>query len=157
VNGIRIEHTIMAVAVLITGFLAVGAVLAEGDQKPQEILFFESTIGEVVFPHQAHFEDLEIDCKTCHHEHNAAKLQIPHPEYFEDFWIKCGSCHHEIETPQVAQSCSSCHFCPIDCADETLTVKVVIHKSCWQCHDGGTGQGASATCVFCHSGEKAEW
>jgi len=153
----RIEHTIMAVVVLSTVLLAIGAAPAEGDREPQEILFFDSTIGEVMFPHQAHFDDLEIECKTCHHEHNAAKLDMPHPEYFEDFWIKCGSCHHEIETPQVAQSCSSCHFCPIDCADETLGVKVVIHKNCWQCHEGGTGRDASATCVFCHSGPKAEW
>ena len=154
---IRIGHKILVSMVIFTVCLVMGAAAADDDPEPREILFFESTIGEVIFPHEAHFDMLEIECQTCHHEHEAAKLDFPHPEYFDDFWIKCGTCHHEIETPQVAQSCASCHYCPTDCADETLSVKVVIHKSCWQCHEGGTGQGASETCVFCHSGPKAEW
>ena len=155
---IRIEHKILVSAVIFTVFLAIGATAkTEDEPEIQDILFFESSIGEVVFPHEAHFDALEIECQTCHHEHDAANLDLPHPEYFEDFWIKCGTCHHEIETPQVAQSCATCHHCPTDCADETLSVKVVIHKSCWQCHEGGTGLGASETCILCHSGPKAEW
>ena len=85
---IRVEHKILASVLILTACLVVGAASSGEEQEPQEIIFFESTIGEVIFPHQAHFEDLEIDCKTCHHEHNAAKLDMPHPEYFEDFWIK---------------------------------------------------------------------
>ncbi len=95
---IRIEHKILVSVVIFTVCLVMGAAAADDDPEPQEILFFESTIGEVIFPHEAHFDMLEIECQTCHHEHEAAKLDFPHPEYFDDFWIKCGTCHHEIET-----------------------------------------------------------
>jgi hypothetical protein len=30
------------------------------------------------------------------------------------------------------------------------TVKVAIHRSCWSCHDRGTGSEASQQCGFCH-------
>jgi hypothetical protein len=72
--------------------------------------------------------------------------------------LDCGICHHPAQDrPRVAQSCASCHHCPADCADETLSVKVVVHTNCWRCHEGGTGAKASATCVFCHSGPKRGW
>ena len=122
----------------------------------RSIIVFESPIGQVAFPHEAHFDMLEIECETCHHEHNAARLDFPHPEYFEDFWIECGICHHDVETPKMAQSCSTCHHRHTDSADETLSSKVVIHQNCWQCHERGKGKGASETCVFCHSGPKTE-
>ena len=151
-TGWKLAPVAVAVALLVAGVAT-----SQDEPEIQETLFFESVVGEVVFPHQAHFDDLEIECETCHHEHNAARLDFPHPQYFEDFWIDCGICHHPSETPQVAQACDSCHYCPIDCADETLSPKVVIHKNCWQCHEKGTGAEASEACVFCHTGPKREW
>ncbi len=47
--------------------------------------------------------------------------------------------------------CSDCHHSNLDnIADETLSSKVVIHKSCWKCHETGTGVDASKGCVECH-------
>ena len=51
------------------------------------ILVWPSRVGEVTFPHEMHFDDLDISCEECHHEINAARLEMPHEDYFDDFWI----------------------------------------------------------------------
>lgn len=104
------------------------------------------------FPHDAHVGDMGIDCVTCHHETNAAPLSLPHPDYFEDFWIDCKICHNESAVAASApKACSECHHSQNgNIADQTLSTKVVIHKSCWSCHTVTTGVGASSTCRFCH-------
>ena len=58
---IRIEHKILASAVIFTACLVAGVASSGEDPGPQEIIFFESTIGEVIFPHEAHFDALEIE------------------------------------------------------------------------------------------------
>lgn len=113
-----------------------------------------SSVGAVNFPHQQHYEDFEIECKECHHETNAAELKFPHDNYFDDYWIDCKICHHQTgEITLAAHSCSKCHHdSPANIADETLSSKVVIHKSCWGCHEMETGVEASQSCKFCHTG-----
>ena len=153
---IRAQRVIAVACVIAAGILV--AAEAEGDgTAPMPMIFFDSSVGEVTFPHEAHFDDLEIACETCHHETNAKMLDIPHVEYFQDFWIECATCHHPSEKPQESHSCASCHHCPVNCADETLSTKVVIHENCWRCHEVGTGPEASASCVSCHNGPKREW
>ncbi len=134
-------------------------VLAEKNQeesKIPQIIKSPSSTGEVTFPHQQHFEEFEFECQTCHHETNATDLKIPHKDYFDDFWIDCNICHHENGATKLeAQACSNCHHdSPINTADETHGAKVVIHKSCWECHEVGTGEEASENCKFCHNGPK---
>lgn len=109
---------------------------------------------DVCFPHAMHFDDLGIECETCHHETNAAVLSIPHEEYFEDLWIDCATCHKREAGAAESMACSSCHHnSTTDIADETLASKVVIHKSCWSCHETGTGAEASSACKTCHNNE----
>jgi len=146
----------MAAVLVTAGLLAASDPPSDGSLATP-ILVFPSSVGEVVFPHEGHYDSLEIDCQTCHHETNAKMLDIPHVEYFQDFWIDCTTCHHPSSTPQEARSCSSCHHCPMNCADETLSAKVVIHENCWRCHDVGTGQEASDACSFCHAGPQLAW
>jgi len=121
---------------------------------PEEIIS-PSTAGEVFFPHLQHTEEFDVACEDCHHETNAAELNMPHDDYFDDFWIDCKICHHEGGTAKLqAQACSKCHHSsPTNIADETLSSKVAIHKNCWNCHEVGTGQEASASCQLCHTGE----
>jgi len=117
---------------------------------------FPSSVGEVIFHHQMHIKDLGIKCVECHHQINAKKLDTPHPDYFKSSSIKCEVCHGESEKiKQKAYVCSECHRTnPINIADETLSAKVVVHKSCWKCHAVGTGKEASKGCEKCHSGKK---
>jgi hypothetical protein len=117
-----------------------------------------SAIAPAVFPHDAHVNEMGIECVECHHETNAAPLSIPHREYFGGFWIDCKICHHEAGAPALSpQRCSICHHSAgRDSADETLSSKVVIHQKCWSCHDVGTGAEAGASCAGCHPGGKRD-
>jgi hypothetical protein len=114
--------------------------------------------GEANFPHDFHIDDLELACEDCHHETNAARLQMPHDDYFDDFWIDCTICHKsDGEVSLDPQDCGDCHpSTPRNSADETLSVKVVIHQNCWECHDRGTGAEAAENCSFCHDGPSIE-
>jgi len=112
-----------------------------------------SELGEVIFPHDEHTDEMEVECEECHHETNAASLEFPHPELFADFWVDCRICHHEPDGPELEpQACSDCHRAAADdAADETLSAKVVIHKLCWECHEIGVGAEASEACEYCHT------
>ncbi len=144
--GVRGVRTVLVLLLTV----AVGAaMLASGGDE--EVL----VLGDVSFPHELHYADLEFECESCHHETKATKLDIPHVEYFEDFWINCAICHRETAAAATPVACSGCHHdSPADIADETLSAKVVIHRSCWECHDVGRGPEASRSCGTCHTGHR---
>ena len=153
------ERAISVKALVFVGLAAcwIGAVGFSGAPALQEeplppIIKSPSSVGDVEFPHQFHFEELEFECQTCHHETNASKLKMPHEEYFDDFWIDCLICHRSDGSAVLQpHSCSECHHdSPTDIADETLSTKVVVHKKCWECHEVGNGEGASRSCTDCH-------
>jgi hypothetical protein len=142
-----------AAALLVT---TAGAASAPGGDPvvPEGEIISQSGLGEVRFPHSLHADELGFDCAECHHETAATRLSMPHDEYFEDFWIDCRTCHRESGESAAPGSCAGCHHAsPVSTADETLSAKVVIHRSCWQCHDSGTGVEASRSCSFCHVDE----
>lgn len=112
---------------------------------------------KVKFPHKAHTDDYDVACKTCHHETNAKFLKTPHPSYFLDSSFRCSTCHHASTAPRKAQACVACHHrAPSSTTDETLSAKVVIHKSCWRkgCHSVGEGKVAANKCKSCHPGSR---
>jgi len=113
-----------------------------------------SLMGEVIFPHDEHSDEFELDCEECHHETNAAPLEFPHPQMFDDFWVDCEICHHPAGSADLEpQSCAHCHHSSNgNAADETLSAKVVIHQLCWKCHEVGVGVEASEGCENCHTG-----
>ena len=116
-----------------------------------ETVRWASSVGEVVFQHRLHTEEFGAECVSCHHETVAASLELPHPDYFDGFWVDCAVCHTGSATPAAAGKCVVCH--PERTSGLTLempTVKVAIHRSCWKCHDRGTGSEASTQCGFCH-------
>jgi hypothetical protein len=116
---------------------------------PQEVIF-ESAVGDVHFPHDRH---INMGCQLCHHQIKAAELETPHPGYLDSTWINCQTCHGEAAADRNPfYRCSHCHHSePTDIADETLSAKVVTHKSCWKCHQSGTGVEASEGCSDCHA------
>lgn len=122
-----------------------------------EVINIPTSVGEVVFKHQAHIKDRGIKCVDCHHQINAKPLNTPHPDYLKSSWINCTTCHSEQgKVKQGVYTCSACHQTnPVNIADETLSAKVVIHKQCWKCHQAGTGKEASASCELCHTGKRA--
>ena len=118
------------------------------DQRPA------SMMGDLIFDHEEHADEMEIECDECHHETNAVPLDTPHQNYFHDLWIDCGTCHREAGSPKLEpQSCYDCHDTKLrDIADERLSLKVILHKNCWTCHEVETGVEASESCETCHSG-----
>ena len=113
-----------------------------------------SMMGDLIFDHEEHADEMEIECDECHHETNAVPLDSPHEEYFRDLWIDCETCHREAGSPDLEpQSCYDCHDTKLrDIADERLSPKVILHKNCWKCHEVETGVEASESCELCHSG-----
>lgn len=118
---------------------------------PDQVTFI-SSVGDVFFDHNLHVRDLETECTECHHQIHASVLDTPHESYLESSWINCEICH--TANPEIKEDyfkCSSCHQSDVDnIADETLSSKVVVHKSCWSCHESGTGVTASHGCKDCH-------
>ena len=117
--------------------------------KLPNVITFESSLGDVHFPHKMH---QKMGCKNCHHQIHAKELITPHEAYLSYSWVSCHDCHNEsFETDGSYYGCDACHHSNLaNIADETLNAKVVIHKSCWKCHETGTGEKASKECVFCH-------
>lgn len=122
---------------------------AERSAGPPAMVRFESSVGRVDFPHASH---LRFGCVACHHQIHAGELETPHPQYLESTWVNCEICHDASPAGAGAYyKCSHCHHAiPANIADETLSAKVVTHKSCWKCHASGTGLDASSGCGDCH-------
>jgi len=128
---------------------------ADETDMPDQIEF-ETSIGKVMFPHDLHIRELEIDCADCHHQIHAGELVTPHPDYMESSWISCKICHDpDSKMSKKYYRCSDCHHSVLEnIADETLSSKVVLHKACWQCHASGTAVQASESCGDCHVKEQ---
>ena len=130
--------------------LAAGSVSAETSPAPETVRW-SSSVGEVVFAHQRHAEEYGAECVSCHHETVAANLAVPHPDYFDGFWVYCKGCHTGGPTPAVEGKCASSHPERLSGHNQEIpTTKVAIHRSCWSCHDRGTGASATKQCGFCH-------
>jgi len=121
-----------------------------------EEILIQSSVGDVVFPHDFHVTGVKMECVECHHQIHAVELDTPHPDYLTSSWINCQSCHNPSSaSEQVFYQCGECHHTDENnIADETLSSKVVVHKSCWKCHDTRTGVEASQGCVDCHVKEE---
>jgi len=141
----------LVLSLLLASFLSARDSVPVIEIDPPDSVAWETALGEVVFPHAFHVDDLGVDCDSCHHETTATRLAMPHPGYFDDFWIDCAACHGHAASSGSPKACSSCHpSTPGNVADETSSSKVVIHRSCWECHEVGQGPDASRSCQTCH-------
>jgi c(7)-type cytochrome triheme protein len=131
------------------------AKLGEVLDMPDEITY-TSSVGDVLFPHNLHVTELEVECAECHHQIHAMELDTPHPDYMTSSWVSCKVCHNtDSEAGTKYYKCSDCHHSDLDdISDETLSSKVVTHKNCWNCHETGTGVEASKGCAECHVKDK---
>ena len=107
-----------------------------------EKITLESSVGNVVLPHDVHVKDVKLKCNVCHHQIRATELDTPHPDYLTSSAGQIA----KLAIAQILRTGKSTTSAPSviirsrnDIADETLSSKVVIHKSCWKCHEAGTG------------------
>jgi hypothetical protein len=154
----RLELTLALCLLLTAGAAAAPAAALTVKSSPPssppaspDTVRWASSVGEVVFQHKLHTEEFGAECVSCHHETVAASLELPHPDYFDGFWVDCAVCHTGSANPTAPGKCVVCHPERTSGQDlEMPTVKVAIHRSCWKCHDRGTGSEASTQCGFCH-------
>ena len=112
-RGLFVSLPVVAITITITITIAVALPAAPTGESDGMIL-----LGDVAFPHELHYDDLELECVTCHHETSAASLRVPHREYFADSWARCTKCHAEGVEPTASLACGSCHHdSPTDIAD----------------------------------------
>jgi len=154
-KGFDFEAQWLEIAHMVPGEASEGSLSLEDASTLQEILI-ESSVGDVIFPHDFHVTGVDMECVECHHQIHAVELDTPHPDYLTSSWINCQACHSpESDSAQVYYLCGECHHENLsNIADETLSSKVVVHKSCWKCHDTRTGVEASQGCVDCHVKEE---
>jgi hypothetical protein len=120
--------------------------------KLPNVITFKSSVGDVHFPHKVH---QKMGCQKCHHQIHAKDLVTPHDEYLTYSWVNCRDCHDETQNHSIYYGCAKCHHSNLEnIADETLSAKVVVHRSCWKCHLSGTGVDASERCSYCHEREE---
>ncbi len=142
--------------------LAAAVGLAAGDSGPAPVppdtVRFTSHVGEVVFPHALHADELGVDCQDCHHGVTAPKLTTPHPTYMEQCSGSCDACHGRKADEACDHNCDHCHSKVINVEhDEIPSRKVALHHTCGACHEIGTGSEASAACSNCHGGPREPW
>lgn len=140
----------VVIGLLVLSSVGDGARAGHEPRPPMpEVVVFESATGDVHFPHTQH---QRMRCSRCHHQIHAGELDTPHDEYLEVSWIQCSMCHTvDSEFGDSYFKCAGCHHAePESIVDETISSKVVIHKSCWKCHRTGTGVKASEGCAYCH-------
>jgi hypothetical protein len=154
-RGFDFEAQWLEIAHMVPGEAGGETTSLEDASTLQEILI-ESSVGDVIFPHDFHVTGVDMECVECHHQIHAVELDTPHPDYLTSSWINCQACHSpDSESDQIYYLCGECHHTNLsNIADETLSSKVVVHKSCWKCHDTRTGVEASQGCVDCHVKEK---
>ncbi len=160
---LTIKRKINAVgAALIVLGLAFAAVAASSAGNPTTI----------IFPHNLHVEDLELECQTCH---EGVSESTAGTDNLMPSMDKCGECHDIEDT----DNCTLCHS-DMDNPDANQRVEDYIplfnHQvhgkqeiSCEVCHNDvstsassvdshipgmGTGPGMNL-CVTCHNGMRA--
>jgi len=88
------------------------------------------------FPHQEHVTRHNLECVECITRPTRLRLDTPHDAYLAGNGIECQVCHQGRSLPREPQALLQPvnPVTPTDVADETLSAKVVIHRTCWRCH-----------------------
>ena len=111
----------MGLGLVLLGLAAVcyTALKPAAPDEPVRLLFAGSA-GDVLFTHQVHAEDYDLDC---------------------------ASCHHNLEDGDEIYSCSECHEVGGTADDDPVGYTDAMHAQCIGCHDEmGAGPVECATC-----------
>ena len=116
-------------------------------QPPEKIVWKKP--NKAVFDHQAHVQDIGLECGDCHDK--IFTMKIGAAEADGDFTMAsfkkgkyCGACHNGDDAFDAQSQCDSCHFAPTKKIIFTKPVKTVVfdHKI----HVGKAG----LLCETCH-------
>jgi len=106
---------ILAAAVALLVFVALGGLVAQEKTAPKQ-LSFKSKMGDVTFDHAKHVERAKNDCKVCHDklwpQSATAPLNFKAGMHkpAETAKTACGACHHAGGAAfETKGNCNKCH------------------------------------------------
>lgn len=113
--------------IIVTGLfiLLSSAASATGQEKPAEIIEFQTKMGVVTFRHGDHGTLRAKECTECHHTYTGEKAVQP-----------CADCHLKTSTKApslfkaIHMKCSGCHEYTVKMGDPAGPLK----KQCKLCH-----------------------
>ncbi len=144
--------------------LVIGYVVPGSEEKVTQRILLDNAAGKVVFNHQKHFKDYDIDCASCHHD------MIQQSENVLD----CGSCHgiafdEAFRTSHAAtfaakgdnngiDSCATCHHMEFTSKDWGHDAHASDYGiDCASCHHEDTDiEPEPQDCANCHQSEGDE-
>jgi len=131
--------------------------------------------GDLLIPHRAHVEVLEMECVTCHkdlvHSENRRGFNRPEMEGCltchngEDASNECADCHTDKATPQSHAAkdwlqvhgeqadevdCAECHDWTPDYCAECHAQKPPSHVGNWKTDHGPVAEKRGDGCLVCH-------
>jgi hypothetical protein len=165
----RIQKAALLPLLLIVG-MVVSVVVAYSQTEPDER---SSLAGDILFPHQLHVEEQELECTTCHVSVESSELSsdlhLPSMDLCSDCHDieddeNCGLCHRNTEEPsgyaepqvellfshqlhlEKELACLNCHT-DIDGSGPVEHSYRPCMVTCLECHDGVR---APDDCALCH-------
>lgn len=114
---------ILGLVLLAAAALCYTVLKPEVPEEPVRMLF-KGSAGDVLFTHQIHTEDYDLDCASCHHnlddgdeEYNCSECHEPGASEDDDLMgrtdamhAQCIGCHEEMGAGPV--ECATCHATP---------------------------------------------
>ncbi|OQY11837.1 MAG: cytochrome C [Desulfobacteraceae bacterium 4572_19] len=116
---LQLAYIIMAI-LLLTGVVCYAAFPPPAPDEKVRIVF-RNVAGKVLFGHQTHINDYDIECGTCHHN----------LEDGDDETYNCGECH-ETESDD----------------EDVPNLTDALHSQCIGCHEEDSGP---TECASCHA------
>jgi hypothetical protein len=176
-NELKLVYGI-AIICLIVSVLCYGPLSAKSPEEPVRLMF-KTVGGNVLFDHQTHSDDYDLECMTCHHTyvqgetdnpvscescHQADSEFVPamgdngnfdHDVHSEDYGISCNDCHHNYyeEDGGEPELCSDCHEPGV--SDEYMLGRTeAFHQQCIGCHEDNGVTPGQTDCASCHAPRK---
>ncbi len=115
---------ILGLVLLAVAALCYTALKPEASEEPIRMLF-RGSAGDVLFTHQVHTGDYDVDC---------------------------ASCHHNLDDGDEVYNCSECHEAEASQDDDMMSRTDAMHAQCIGCHEE-MGAGP-AECAACHATPK---
>jgi len=129
---------VIALLFFFVGMLGYFLAPAKRSKLPNRILL-PSSVGSVVFSHEAHYASYKLSCRECHH----------HPDTKKPSFVSCRTCHTAtVEGTPYLKTCTECHEATSVQKTPMLNTKDAFHKQCIGCH---TANKVPVTdCSSCH-------
>jgi len=169
----------LAIVCLVVGVFCYSSLSAKAPEEPIRKMY-KTVGGDVLFDHQTHSGDYNLECVACHHDfdsdagagapvscgncHQMEGEYVPafgkggrfnHDMHSDDYGLSCNDCHHDYNEEEggTPQMCSDCH--EKGAGDDFMLGRVeAFHKQCIGCHEESGVTPGKNDCAGCHGPRK---